>query len=316
MLFIFMEMSFRVYVVGLMAFNPAKFNSMNLLIKTDLIKLSEYPEVFYELKPNLDTWFSGARLRTNSSGMADREYDLQKPPQVHRTAVVGSSWTMGSGVDTGLAFESILEQKLNTDNEGPSYELLNFGVSQHGLAEILGSIRYRAMQWSPDLVMVTLTPYTVRLKPPAVTGMRDLPEQSNPALESWLLSKLDRRGRKGAFYLSCDCGYVWDSIEDEEFLAHLNLFFKQLRATVAESDTEVAVMWIAWQSPGKLEATIEAACEAYGFKYLPVYRGMDTAPDTPLDRKISRFDLHPNAASHQLIATSILQQMRTQGLVR
>jgi hypothetical protein len=85
----------------------------------------------FELVPSAEGRFKGAVLRTNSWGMHDREYSLQRPPECRRLAVLGASHTMGSGVPREATFEAMLEARLNREPISPAspcVEVLNFAV--------------------------------------------------------------------------------------------------------------------------------------------------------------------------------------------
>ncbi len=43
-----------------------------------LIKPSSYTKIIFELKPNLNTYFKMARFMTNSCGLRDKEYLVDK----------------------------------------------------------------------------------------------------------------------------------------------------------------------------------------------------------------------------------------------
>jgi hypothetical protein len=91
-LFLLLEMSARVYLFGVSGLVPAKINSVHGLPQTGFTQRSSQPGLAFELKPNLDGYFKLARFRTNSRGLRDGEYDLVKPANYFRVAVVGASF--------------------------------------------------------------------------------------------------------------------------------------------------------------------------------------------------------------------------------
>ncbi len=90
----------------------------------------------FDLKPNFDAMFFGQHYTTNSQGMRDREYDLEKPAGVYRIVLLGSSIDMGWGVATPDTYENLLENWLNAEatRRGLSrrFEVLNFAVAAYG----------------------------------------------------------------------------------------------------------------------------------------------------------------------------------------
>ena len=75
----------------------------------------KYPQVLLNVrvrqKPDLRDHFKMQPFETNSHGMRDREYSPEKPPNTFRIAVVGDSFTMGSGVAIEDVFHSRIESR-------------------------------------------------------------------------------------------------------------------------------------------------------------------------------------------------------------
>ena len=71
-LFLAVEFSYRVYVAGPAALNPFRANSLNTIMRSEFVRLSEYPEIFFELKPDMEGWFRNVPFATNSAGMVGK----------------------------------------------------------------------------------------------------------------------------------------------------------------------------------------------------------------------------------------------------
>ncbi len=67
----------------------------------------------FELKPNVNKTLFGHLFTTNSHGMRDRDYPVEKPEGVFRVAVLGSSMDMGWGIGTEETYVNLLEDWLN-----------------------------------------------------------------------------------------------------------------------------------------------------------------------------------------------------------
>jgi lysophospholipase L1-like esterase len=122
----------------------------------------------YELVPDSDTpdyrdERSRYRLKTNSAGLADREYARQKPPGVHRVALLGDSIARGEGAPYLGNYESLLEEKLNEGAAaaGPRVEILNFAVGGYNVTQMLESAFVKATPYDPDVYVVALTKLSV-----------------------------------------------------------------------------------------------------------------------------------------------------------
>ena len=124
--------------------------------------------LFYELVPNSDVpdYRDNRfryRLKTNSAGMADREYPVEKPGNVHRIAVMGDSITRGQGAPFLGNYESLLEEALNAPPlaNDRRIEILNFAVGSYSVMQMLDSAIVKAAPYAPDVYVVALTDLSV-----------------------------------------------------------------------------------------------------------------------------------------------------------
>jgi hypothetical protein len=93
-----------------------------------MVRPAADPEIVWELKPGLRTWHKLARFETNAEGLRDRARSVAKPPGTFRVAVVGDSFTMGSGVALAETYHARLERTLNATRPERRWELADFGV--------------------------------------------------------------------------------------------------------------------------------------------------------------------------------------------
>lgn len=154
--FILAEQSYRYYLFGSASFSIKKMRSIHPLGEVGELftRASKYPEIVYELKPNIDTWFKLAGFQTNSRGLRDKEYTLSKSDDTFRAVVVGDSYTMPAGVEIDDSFHSLLEEKFNQERTDLNYEFINFGVGGYSLRQYWGVIRFKAHEYDPDLIVV------------------------------------------------------------------------------------------------------------------------------------------------------------------
>lgn len=94
----------------------------------------------------------------NSHGMRDVERSLVKPANTYRIAVVGCSVTEGNQVAISDTYCSVLERKLNKDNPGKHFEVLNFAVSAYTLGQEYLRLKNFALRFQPDMVVFTVRP--------------------------------------------------------------------------------------------------------------------------------------------------------------
>lgn len=108
--------------------------------------------------PNLDEhldnlYGSTTRVRTNSIGMADREYARAKPPGTYRIALLGDSLTASLYLPVEQQFKSIWEKALSRELGRP-VEIMNFAIDGTGTWEQLQMFHLRARQFQPDAVIL------------------------------------------------------------------------------------------------------------------------------------------------------------------
>jgi hypothetical protein len=285
---------------------------MHPLGRSGLIKPSSTPGLIYELKPNLDTYFKLVRFRTNSRGLRDKEYSVEKPAGTFRVVVVGDSFTMASGVDIEDAFHTDLEDRLNRESEDVSYEFINFGVGGYDPNQYLSSFEHRALYFDPDLLLFCMSgpldgfyadarrdqPYVV--KPP-----------SRPFFESFL-EKLIRHNLRSLRPRWED--EALRSQSDKEALKKLERVFLKLDHIADGIGIPVCVVLLQ-RTHSLREATLEVQkmAERHGF------HAVDTAPSfentSPLDYIICKIDHHPDAKANGIFAEVIYDYLKGQHLL-
>jgi hypothetical protein len=115
----------------------------------------------YDYKPNLRLSVAGLGRTTNSFGMYDREYTLEKPPHTWRIALLGDSMALGP---FGHNYESLLENRLNETQLSPDirkFEVLNFAVGGYRITQVMETMIEKASPFHPDVYLVALTGVSV-----------------------------------------------------------------------------------------------------------------------------------------------------------
>ncbi|MCK6494345.1 MAG: SGNH/GDSL hydrolase family protein [Nitrospira sp.] len=115
------------------------------------------------LRPDAEGWWKTegeAYVRINGDGLRDRDHSRAKPTEVLRIAVLGDSFAEAVQVPSEDAFWSVLERELRgcLALEGREPEVINFGVSGYGTAQELIMLRRRVWAYSPDVVLLAVTP--------------------------------------------------------------------------------------------------------------------------------------------------------------
>lgn len=110
----------------------------------------------YDLAPNTTAEVMGKTVTTNRWGMRDQDYALDKPAGTMRVAMMGPSFTMGSGVGDSETYDAYLEPQLNAGAApGKHYEVMNFGVAAYSLLHQVRMLDDRVYKFHPDVVVLT-----------------------------------------------------------------------------------------------------------------------------------------------------------------
>ena len=93
-------------------------------------------------------------FRTNHLGLRSPEIELAKPPGTYRIVVLGSSNTMGYGVENDQMYPVLLERWLN-ERVGPSHrvEVVNLAVSGDSPSRRLYRLQQEARRFHPDWLL-------------------------------------------------------------------------------------------------------------------------------------------------------------------
>lgn len=146
------EIVARLYFFGGAAFSYSRTNSFGILDNAGLLKYSDSDELTYELLPNLDTKYKLADFHTNAEGFRDRNHEVNS--NTHKIAVLGDSFTMGTGVYESAMYVPTTENLLNILDREYDYEVFNFGVSGYALTNYKTILERNVLKYNPDLVVI------------------------------------------------------------------------------------------------------------------------------------------------------------------
>ncbi|RME76137.1 MAG: hypothetical protein D6784_06510 [Chloroflexi bacterium] len=93
-------------------------------------------------------------LTLNSRGMHDTEHPLDKPPGVYRILMLGDSFVQAVQVKEEETAHQVLEDLLNSQNNGQQYEVISAGVGGWGTGQQLMYYRTEGRRYRPDMVLL------------------------------------------------------------------------------------------------------------------------------------------------------------------
>ncbi|MCP4871136.1 MAG: SGNH/GDSL hydrolase family protein [Proteobacteria bacterium] len=130
---------------------------------SEIVQPSDDRALCIELKPGSNAMYDGrfekipaTSMSVNEHGARGPSFPAAKPAGTLRVAAVGDSFTFGQGVEFEHAFLTVAEQALVA--EGRAVQMLNFAVPGHGTPQAVAQVRHRAVQFDPDVVVLSVFP--------------------------------------------------------------------------------------------------------------------------------------------------------------
>ena len=110
------------------------------------------------LRPNLDAEWNGTKFRTNSLGYRSPEISMKKPAGTFRVVVLGSSNTMGHGVEDEESYARLLEGWLaGRVGPGRRVEVVNLAISGDSPTQQLARLQIEVPGLDPDWILSDVT---------------------------------------------------------------------------------------------------------------------------------------------------------------
>lgn len=326
--FLALELTVRVYLFGAAGLSPSRVNSIRM---GGFGYLDPHPELGWEIRPSVSGLSQLVHFESNSAGMRDREYTRRKPAGTFRVAVVGSSFSLGPGVEITDTYHSRLERRYSRELAPMSVEFLNFSVGAYGAPQILTMLERRALAYRPDLLLVSTTWLSLPgLLGPALNRAPPLqiPAHSYPFLRSFLLKvALARQGEVERL------GLAWTELGGLE-RAYMALMGESPEAPAAAKSATRPARRIARKKWSVLRTLVQVA-ETRGIPVVVAHLEIDPNRKTPAldsvgeqirsaglhfvdtrpafeglrqqDFWIYPLNPHPNAAAHDIFADVIAE---------
>ncbi len=112
------------------------------------------PKIIYEFIPG--TLIDSSII--NHQGFKDMDFIREKPRNTIRIAMLGDSITQGMNIPIGKTFSDQLENLLNKRTvekySNLRYEVMNFGVGGYNLEAEVETLKTKALDYSPDIVVL------------------------------------------------------------------------------------------------------------------------------------------------------------------
>jgi hypothetical protein len=263
-----------------------------------------------ELLPDYQGTFKRATLKTNRWGFRDRDYEMEKPDETYRIAVLGASITMGSGIENDETFESIAERELNARHGFLGHdrvELLNFSMAGYSVLQSMRALDVKALGFDPDMILCVVH---VNEDVMVRRALRAAISQGRALGYPWLEDVVRRSGaRRGMSQVKIEQRL-------EPFMPEI---MEGSMRTIAGAALENGIVPVLLYVPLTHEDPMRSArrrhgllemAERAGFRVLSVedaFRGQD-----PKSLAVAPWDNHPNSFAHRLIAERVVEVLEAE----
>ena len=259
----------------------------------------------FEYKPDVKRTYEAGLRFTNSFGMQNPEYGIEKPPHTRRIAWLGDSVSLGP---YGHDFITLLESSLNREyltSETHKYEILNFAVPGYVLVQEMDVALEKAPRFHPDVYVAALTSQEI------VGSRKHIARliTSGVDLKYDFLKKLMARADvRPTDHIPTII------LKLKPFLPEMTEWsLKQIRDQAARDGAHLIVVLVPAAMEPHVTATdfddLHAGADKVG---VPVIDLRDTFPSGDLSslQVVPQADIHPNARGHEMIYRNLLAKLR------
>lgn len=289
-----------------------------------LIRRSEYPLLSYEFRPGADVLFHGARVRINEAGYRGRLVSHEKPAGAMRIVGLGDSVLFGWGVTDEETCLAVLESRLNAEHPQRTCQAVNLAIPGYNTAMEVEMLRRRGLAYQPDIVVLCMVgndmelPNFIHSTPDVLSPRRSFLWEKYVARRSSHQNALAEIGLAPSPHDTT--GVAQYEVDPEKVPAPYNKMvgagavsraLQELRALRDEHGFEVVIFPYWTAHPFMREAAEKSGLPLTDAltplnNYLREH-GLDQFPGSPL--ALSKTDLHPSVAGHQLIAEMLFQEI-------
>lgn len=266
-------------------------------------------------RPGLVATHKGRDFRTNQWGLRGPEIELAKPPGTRRIAMLGSSYTVGAGVEAELTFPFLLQDYLNQNNVGTDavrFEVLNLAYPGESVLRSSSRLENQALDFDVDIAVYMSVTEEVQF---ILRNLRDVVKRETGNVDPFLLDIIEQ-------------AEVTSSMAADEIERRLRPYGDQLLewgyrdfARFAEEHGIVPIVFVlprTGDTVSHYNNEWEHLSEIAGKAGLTVIdlKGVYGDPQERNNLKLAPWDWHPNAKGHELLARRIYEDLMELDIVR
>lgn len=122
----------------------------------EMIRISANPTIVYELRPNLDVVYKGARVTTDERGFRVPSATMPEHEDDYLVVGIGDSVMFGQAIEGEETYLHRLQTALEQTAPRPSWRTINTAVPGYNTAMEVETLKAKALALKPDLVLIDL----------------------------------------------------------------------------------------------------------------------------------------------------------------
>jgi lysophospholipase L1-like esterase len=285
----------------------------------ELKKISSDPILGHEHIPNKKAILQNTEISINSRGMRGPEPlgpELISKEGIHRVLILGSSITLGWGVDYDKTYPELLQGQLNSESpQSPKYEVLNAGIGNYNTQREVELFLRRLTDLKPDMIILSYFVNDAEIIPPPSNNY--LLKNSQLAVMLW--SRLGQL--KTAFGFNKNLLEHYKSVYQEDYQGWQTVkhSFALLQDYAQKHGIKVIVTMIPDIHVLKpypfdfIHDKVKTLALESGFLYLDFLDSFKSAD--PHGLWAMPGDPHPNAFGHELMAKQLYDFLKDRKLI-
>jgi len=148
-----------------------------------MIRIASNPRIIYELRPDLDVIYRGARVSTNDLGFRGPALEAGGAPNRYRIVGIGDSVMFGQAIDFQETYLFRLQRALADRCPQLPWESINTAVPGYNTVMEVETLKEKVLPLGPDLVIIDLVDNDF-----ALPNFISAPEQKSDAKGLMVLS--------------------------------------------------------------------------------------------------------------------------------
>lgn len=286
------------------------------------------------------TW-DAIPVQINSHGLRDDEFLMEKGKNVFRVLVLGDSVTFGTSVAGDKTYSNQLEKLLNNNFLHKKFEVINAGVQRYFTYQELDYLKLKGLQFQSDLVIIGFYINDFGIRP--VTWTRDY--------ENTREKKMNTLWEKVPFIASMIKNSAFVEFVKQRYrrLKQVQSRNKSTQTKLLEGIQDAKMMSL-WNAATEYLTEFKNLSKKHGFELLLVAipgrnQVLREYPESSYPKKLKeiadelgiaylemlstfrenytgdirslyfRYDGHPNAVAHGLIAKKIFMRLQKDNLI-